>query len=258
MRHRQAKAGDAEFFEPVGVEQAAAAEVGQTYARTGLFLGDQHVRRFQILMQHADAVRRGDRVGDLQEQAEPFRASTRGQRGLGPFEQVVAAVLAFEEERLRLKVPVDQFDEVAMVFDAFLQHARQGRLALQCAQALAVGAELVHAQCTRLRMLGQPDLVTAAAAEQALELEIGPPRHCLPRREFELARQSAADRDALDRAVEPVTDARLGQQEVRIGLAERATQFGDRVRQHFVDGDAPGPDLAEQFFLGHHLAGMAQ
>ncbi len=107
-------------------------------------------------------------------------------------------------------------------------------------------------------MFGQPHLAAAIAAELATQQEIVAPRHGLASSEFEPAGQAPAHGDAFDRAVQAIADTGLGQQALGIGLAERTAQLVDRVGQHLVDGDAASPDLAQQFFLGHHLARVAQ
>ena len=116
----EAESGDAHFVEAAGVEQAAAAEIGKPDQLIICVRRDQDVGRLQILVQHADAVRGGDGVGDLQEHGEPLFACGRGQILLCPFEQILAAVGAFEIERRRLEVPVGQFDEMGLIVEAFL------------------------------------------------------------------------------------------------------------------------------------------
>src|SRR3546814_13931570 len=73
----------------------------------------QHVGRFQVLVQHADAVRRGNSVGDLEKQMQALLQWQRGEpRWLrGPVRKIAAAVLAFQVERQLVEVPVQHPDD---------------------------------------------------------------------------------------------------------------------------------------------------
>src|SRR3546814_2934954 len=67
----------------------------------------------------------------------------------GPFGQRLPAVVAFEEERLGLEVPVDHAREIVALAERVAQHAHQRGLALDRRQPLAVEAELEHPQIGR-------------------------------------------------------------------------------------------------------------
>ena len=69
---------------------------------------------------------------------------------------------------------------------------------------------------------------------------------------------SPARGHALHRAVEAVANPRHGDDAALAFAAQRLAQLADGGGQHVVHGNPPGPGLFEQFFLGHHLAGMAQ
>ena len=176
----------------------------------------------------------------------------------GPFGQVVAAVAALQKVRRAFKVPVDDIDEVRAVGQTFLQHAQQGRLALECAQTVVIEAELVDALLAGLAVFGQPHFAARRARVLSTQHKVGSTRHRMTDYQLKFTDQLAADRDPTDRPLQAIADARQGGYVLGIGLAQGAAQFGDRIWQHLVDGDPARPHFAQQLILGHRLAGMPQ
>jgi hypothetical protein len=122
LGQHHAQRGHAQHFETIRFQEPAIAEVCQARPHVVALLADQQVGRLQILVQHPHAVRRGDGVTDLQEQADPpLRGDARKVPGLGPFRQARAAVFAFEKVRGQLEVPVDDAGEVVAPAQALLQ-----------------------------------------------------------------------------------------------------------------------------------------
>ncbi|MFO1294859.1 MAG: hypothetical protein U1F07_17615 [Rubrivivax sp.] len=74
-----------------------------------------------------------------------------------------------------------------------------------------------------------------------------------------IARGAApADRDALERPVEAVADARHRDDARRVRRPERRAQLGRGVGEHGVAGGAVVPHGVEDALLAHHLAGRRE
>src|SRR3546814_11102944 len=95
----------------------------------------------------------------------------------GQFGQRRPAVVAFEEDRLGLDVPVDHAREIVALAERVAQHAPPRGLALDRRQPLAVEAELEHPRLPPARLPRQPDYAAEGALEWALESEVVAARH---------------------------------------------------------------------------------
>ncbi len=158
---------DAERSEPFRFERAAAAEIGE--AHCGIIdrlRRDQHVRRLQILVQHADRMRGRERIGDARDQLDAHRARNRHDAAarFAPFDEIAAGdVLGFDEIRRLLDVPVEDAHDRGVFAEAVAQQSIQRDLALERLQRRAVAGELEHAPLVRLVVLDQPDAAETAA-----------------------------------------------------------------------------------------------
>src|ERR1700761_7822855 len=70
VRNSQSESRDTQPLQALGLEQPTAAEIGDAHARSVGRIAQQYVRRFQVLVQHADAMGGSDRSGNFQEQGD--------------------------------------------------------------------------------------------------------------------------------------------------------------------------------------------
>ncbi len=211
-------------------------------------------------MQHADRMRGRDTVHDAQKELEPLRRRKRRECALAlrPLRKIRPPVFVFEKERWRLEIPIEQLREEPLLAEVFPQQPRERRLALQGGKPLAVGTELVDPLFTRLRVPREPHLACHRAAQDGFEREVRPARHGHARGQLELAHPPMPYGRAFERAGEAVAHPRLSDDAIRILRAECATQLGDGVGDHVLDGGSSLPDDFEQLVLGDDLAGMRQ
>src|SRR5690606_1504396 len=100
----------------------------------------------------------------------------------GPLRQCLSAILAFQEKRRGIEVPVVHAHEVVAFTQGVAQHPHHGRFTLDDAQLLAVETELEYPRIAAARLPGQPDLAAEGLSEGALEQEVLSPgyRHAGP------------------------------------------------------------------------------
>src|SRR3546814_2865125 len=77
LGHGQSHRGDVQLLQPLRIEQATAAEICQAQLPALTIACHQHVGRFQVLVQHADAVRRGNSVGRSEEHTSELQSLMR-------------------------------------------------------------------------------------------------------------------------------------------------------------------------------------
>src|SRR5690606_27500263 len=126
----------------------------------------------------------------------------------GPLRQCLSAVFAFQVERRRLEVPVDQADEIVALAQGVAQQPRQRGLALDRGEPFAVEAELEHPRLAAARLPRQPHFAAQGPRQRAVEQEMLPPRDRLAGFELERAGGLLANRGPLELAVEAVADPR--------------------------------------------------
>ena len=171
----KAEIGDPQRLQSRRLHQRPAAEVGHFDLPAAAGLGrHQDVGGFEVLMQHADAMRGGHRLGRFNQQRQPGR---EGIRSSPPWlaahsSQVLPAVFAFQVEGRRVEVPLQHAHEIRPIAQRFLEETGQGDLALQPFQPDAVGGELEDAGLVGLGMLRQPDLARARIVHLADELPL--------------------------------------------------------------------------------------
>jgi len=105
---------------------------------------------------------------------------------------------------------------------------------------------------------GNPYLGTGRSAQLSLQNEVLAPRHRRVDLEIEPAGQPGPDGDLLDRAGEPIADARHGQDSLAVGRTQGFAQLCDGVGENVLDGHPTGPDLFQQFFPRDDLARVGE
>ncbi len=264
QRMQAADAGDAPFSQARRVGQGAAAEIGQAHPRRAIAaLVYKDIGRLQILVQHADRVRHRHGVGHLgqqfqaQRQRQPCHAAVR----LRPLRQAQAAVFALDEERRLVEAPVEHPHQVVALAQGALQQPRQGCLALQRRQALAVRAELEHPLRARIharRLRRQPHLAAGGDAQFLFQQPVGTAGHRIAGLEAEARLRPGRRLASQHRHGQAVTDL-VGGDDDRLGfVAQRFAQLADGVAEGVLAEIGVAPHRLQQFLLGHRLAGMAQ
>lgn len=262
-RQRQALPGDAELAQARLAEHAAAAEVDDAHEQpAGCVRSHEHVLRLQILVQHADAMRGGDRLGNPREQFDPRLERLlqhAAMRGI-PLVEAQAGIGHLDEERRRGKIPAEQRHQILARAERLGEHAAERELALERVQAVAVARELEHACLAARRVADAPDLRPGALAERAFEPPAGPRAHLVagPQASGRLGRQRRFRRAPLDGGCEAVADAMHGHDDRPVAIADLAAQACDRRRQRTVADMRMAVDLRDQFVLADHLAGVVQ
>src|SRR5216684_5271714 len=110
-------------------------------------------------MEHANVVRGGNRLGDIDQKMQTsveadFVESTLRRR---PFCQVRPGIFAFEKVRRRLEIPFQNAHKFRPVPERFPQETRNSDLAFQSLQAYAIRRELEYPLFVSLGIFGQPD-----------------------------------------------------------------------------------------------------
>src|SRR5260370_13551613 len=110
-------------------------------------------------MEHANVVRSGNRLGDIDQKMQTsveadFVESTLRRR---PFRQVRPGIFAFEKVRRRLEIPFQNADKFRSVAERFPQETRNGDLAFQSLQANAIRRQLEYPLLVSLWRFGHLD-----------------------------------------------------------------------------------------------------
>ena len=96
-------------------------------------MGDQDVLGFDVLMEHADRMRR-QRVGDLGDQLDAGLSRNRFESALllGPGGQVTAlGMLDLEKKGRTVEVPIEHAGDIVAVAERLLEHSKNRHFALQ-------------------------------------------------------------------------------------------------------------------------------
>ena len=92
--------GNVEIMQHRIVEQASAAEIGKPDGAAVRVIGNQHIGRLQILVQHAQLMHARKCTGDLRGNRKPSveRDCIKPSGSPGPGKQVIPAIGIFEKE----------------------------------------------------------------------------------------------------------------------------------------------------------------
>ena len=137
---------------------------------------------FEILVQHADRVRRRQRIRDACDQLDAYRARHRDDAAacLAPLGEIAAGdVFGFDEIRRFFDVPVEDAHDRRMLAETVAQQAVEGDLAFQRLQAATVAREFENSALVRLLMLDQPHGAETARTELAYEMPVRPRGQCV-------------------------------------------------------------------------------
>ena len=163
---------DVARFQLPAIREDADAEIRQARPGSARLAVDENVGRFDVLVQDADRMRRGDRFrgprDNIQARAERHLvdASLRG----GPIGEIARlGEIALEIVRRLVELDFVQLCDVGPIAQRIAEQAEQCEFTFERSQTIRIEAELVDALGPGLAMLGEPNFAEAAFAKSPFE-----------------------------------------------------------------------------------------
>ena len=195
-------------------------------------------------MEHANIVRGGNRLGDIDQKMQTSVEGDFVESTLRhcPFRQVRPGIFAFEKVRRRLEIPFQNADKFRPVAERFPQETRNSDLAFQSLQANAIRRELEYPLFVSLGIFGQPDFARSGDIHGARKPPLLSSRNDVARFESKLGPCCRRDRLAIDRHSQPIADARNRDNRGVVFVPHGLAQLGNGRRQRTIHHHHIGPD----------------